>query len=223
MEEMLKLTNIKLNLLLGITRHDVLNKLTALMGYNQLLAEKTADMEIRTMVESQMRITNAIRVQIEFTREYESLGVKGLRWERVEDIIGRVSDQFLKTIPVTCEVGNLEVYADPMIDKVFYNLFDNAFRYAEGLSKIRIFSAVSGDSLVISFEDDGVGISPEDKEKIFIQGFGKNTGLGLFLSREILSITGMSIRESGEYGAGARFEIGVPKGSYRMGTNETMF
>ena len=198
MEEMLKLTNIKLNLLLGITRHDVLNKLTVLMGYNQLLAEKIPDTEIRKMLENQMRITNAIRVQIEFTREYESLGAKGLRWQKVEEIISRVNDQFLKTIPVICDVPDLEVFADPMIEKVFYNLFDNAFRYGEGLTKIRISSTVNGDKLVICFEDDGIGISLDDKERIFMQGYGKNTGLGLFLSREILSITGMSIRESGE-------------------------
>ncbi len=52
---------------------------------------------------------------------------------------------------------------------------------------------------------------------IFKQGHGKNTGLGLFLSREILSITGMTIKECGEPGKGARFEILVPKEIYRSG------
>jgi len=65
-------------------------------------------------------------------------------------------------------------------------------------------------------EDNGNGIAPEDRVHLFTKGFGKNTGLGLFLSREILSITNMEIRETGTYGKGARFEIIVPKGSYRM-------
>jgi len=43
----------------------------------------------------------------------------------------------------------------------------------------------------------------------------KNTGLGLFLSREILSITGITIRENGDPGKGARFEMVVPNGIYR--------
>jgi signal transduction histidine kinase len=65
-------------------------------------------------------------------------------------------------------------------------------------------------------EDNGTGIPPSDKEKIFTRGFGKNTGLGLFLSREILAITGIAIRETGEPGRGARFEMTVPKGAYRF-------
>jgi len=61
-----------------------------------------------------------------------------------------------------------------------------------------------------------VGISVEDKKKLFTRGFGKNTGLGLFLSREILAITGITITENGIPGKGARFEIVVPKGMWRM-------
>ena len=60
------------------------------------------------------------------------------------------------------------------------------------------------------------GIAAEEKEKIFERGFGKNTGFGLFLVREILSISGITIRETGTEGEGARFEISVPKGSYRL-------
>ena len=69
---------------------------------------------------------------------------------------------------------------------------------------------------MIRIEDDGIGIPVHDKELIFERGFGKNTGLGLFLSREILSITNISIREVGEFQHGARFEINVPQGVYRF-------
>ena len=69
---------------------------------------------------------------------------------------------------------------------------------------------------VIVCEDDGVGVPAGDKERIFDKGFGKNTGLGLALSREILDITGITITETGTPGAGARFEITVPAGSCRL-------
>ena len=55
----------------------------------------------------------------------------------------------------------------------------------------------------------------DEKERIFERGYGKNTGLGQFLAREILAITGITIAENGEPGRGARFEITVPKGQYR--------
>ena len=70
--------------------------------------------------------------------------------------------------------------------------------------------------MIINFEDNGVGIPTDEKEQIFERGYGKNTGLGLFLASEILSITGMTIRETGEPGKGARFEIAVPKDGYRV-------
>ena len=64
-------------------------------------------------------------------------------------------------------------------------------------------------------EDNGVGIPAKQKKKIFERGFKKSTGLGLFLTREILRITGIRIQETGIDGSGARFEIAVPKGMYR--------
>ena len=71
--------------------------------------------------------------------------------------------------------------------------------------------------LVITFEDDGVGIPAEFKTKIFNREYFKHTGFGLNLSREILEITGITITETGEPGKGARFEIRVPEGKYRRG------
>jgi signal transduction histidine kinase len=68
--------------------------------------------------------------------------------------------------------------------------------------------------------DYGTGISEEDKKKLFRKGFGKHTGLGLFLSKEILSITGITIAEDGVPGKGADFRIVVPKGSYRFNGNK---
>ena len=57
----------------------------------------------------------------------------------------------------------------------------------------------------------------QQKERIFKRGFGMNMGLGLTLSREILSITGLAIRETATPGAGARFEIAVPDEDFRSG------
>ncbi len=78
-------------------------------------------------------------------------------------------------------------------------------------------SSGTADGILI-VADDGVGVPLADKERIFERGFGRNTGLGLFLVREILGITGMSIRETGEPGKGARFEVTVPKGMFRLGS-----
>jgi len=72
------------------------------------------------------------------------------------------------------------------------------------------------DKLILVIEDNGTGIPPDEKNIIFDRSLGKNAGLGLFFVREVLSITDMTIEETGEYTKGARFEITVPKGNYQF-------
>jgi signal transduction histidine kinase len=93
---------------------------------------------------------------------------------------------------------------------------DNAVRYGGKITTIRFSVRESGADTVLLCEDDGDGVLPDEKEKIFERGFGKNTGLGLALSREILAITGIVIQETGEPGKGARFEMIIPKGMWRI-------
>ncbi|MBN1432101.1 MAG: HAMP domain-containing histidine kinase, partial [Methanomicrobiaceae archaeon] len=69
-------------------------------------------------------------------------------------------------------------------------------------------------------EDDGVGIPDEYKEKIFRREHYKNSGLGLFLSGEILAITGLTITETGTPGRGARFNVHVPEDKFRKSGDE---
>jgi signal transduction histidine kinase len=123
----------------------------------------------------------------------------------------------LRGIAVDNGSSTFEVYADPLLVRVFYNLIDNALMYgSEQMTTIRISQRKSNRGLVIVCEDDGVGIPADKKEAIFNRGYFKHTGFGLYLSREILSITGITIIENGTPGKGARFEITVPKGAWRM-------
>jgi signal transduction histidine kinase len=109
----------------------------------------------------------------------------------------------------------VELYADPLVQKVFSNLIDNAVRYGKTITTItfRYEESVSGPAIIC--EDDGIGIRDDEKEKIFAFEYGLNTGLGLFLAREILMITGISITETGVAGKGARFEILCPHNTIR--------
>ena len=122
----------------------------------------------------------------------------------------------LADISLKVQFDGISIYADPLIEKVFYNLMENTVRHGEHVTEILLSLEKTDDVLTILYEDNGVGITPEFKEKIFIRGFGKHTGLGLFLIREILSITGITIAETGEYGKGVRFAIRVPNDRYRL-------
>jgi signal transduction histidine kinase len=145
------------------------------------------------------------------------MGVKAPVWQNVSALVRRIIARLpMRDIHVDGGDPALEVFADPLLEKVFYNLIDNSLRYGgEQMTSIRVTALKEKRHLVISVEDDGVGISAKDKTRLFTKGFGTHTGLGLYLSREILSITGMTITEKGEPGKGARFEITVPKGAWR--------
>jgi signal transduction histidine kinase len=108
-----------------------------------------------------------------------------------------------------------EVIADALIDKVCYNLIDNAVRHGGKVTTIRFSVQGSGDDHRIICEDNGNGVPADEKKRIFEKESGKDTELGLFLAREILSITGITIAETGEPGKGARFEMTVPEDAYR--------
>ncbi|MDD3399113.1 MAG: ATP-binding protein, partial [Candidatus Methanomethylophilaceae archaeon] len=109
---------------------------------------------------------------------------------------------------------------DPILEKVFFNLMDNTVRHGAGATYARLSHRRERDQLVIVWEDDGLGVEDEKKGSIFQRGFGQNTGFGLFMTKEVLEMLGMSIIETGTYGKGARFEIRVPMGMYRIGKNE---
>jgi signal transduction histidine kinase len=112
----------------------------------------------------------------------------------------------------------LEIFSDPLIEKVFYNLMENSIRYGEHVTQMDFSVAETEDGIILTYADNGVGITADDKKKLFQKGFGKHTGLGLFLSKEILSITGLSIHETGTEGKGTRFEISLPPGTWRRGS-----
>ncbi|NLD56741.1 MAG: PAS domain S-box protein, partial [Methanomicrobiales archaeon] len=217
MEEALFQVNKKLNLLSGVTRHDILNQLTALRTYLELSLDYTTDPAMIDFIAKEKQITEIIDQQISFTRDYQKLGLNAPTWQEVNAtiswIIQPLSDP---SVRIAIDIPLLEVFADPMLEKVFYNLVDNAIRHGgKTLSEIRISEHEDSAGLLITVEDNGAGIADESKEQIFERGFGQNTGFGLFLSREILGITGITIRETGTCGKGARFEIRVPRGTYR--------
>jgi len=214
----LAVANKKLNLLSSITRHDITNQLTVLVGYLLILEKKQPDTSYAEYFQKINTSSQRISAMIRFTKEYEKIGVNAPSWQDCRTLVDTAAKQApLGKIMVKNDLpAGTTVFADPLITRVFYNLMDNAVRYGGKITTIRFSAEESGDNPLIVCEDDGDGVPAEEKEKIFERGFGKNTGLGLALSREILSITGITIHETGEPGVGARFEITVPKEAWRM-------
>lgn len=209
--------NKKLNILSSITRHDILNKLTALYAYLDMSREMCTSESQCATIDKEIETLASLQRQIEFTRYYQDIGVREPEWHGVEETFRKAfSEVSPQGIEAEASCPGLEVYADPLIEKVFYNLIENSLRHGEHVTRIRLFAQKAKIGYLIAYEDDGAGVPADIKEKLFRRGFGKHTGLGLFLSREILAITGIMIKENGEPGKGARFEITVPDEAYRI-------
>ncbi len=216
--------NHKLGILTSITRHDIQNKLTGVMGYLDLMRGSLRDPHLIEYLDKAETAAEAIRHHIEFTKDYESLGGTAPVWQAISPVLAEIRSHFdLGTIVFEEPSPGFSVFADPMFCKVLYNLVDNSLRHGVHVRRIRIYPAPSETGCILTYEDDGVGISQDKKELIFERGYttsvgpGKTSGLGLFLVRDILAITGIRIKETGVPGAGSRFEMSIPQGKWRNG------
>jgi DNA-binding response OmpR family regulator len=216
-EKALDEANKKLNLLSGITRHDINNQLMALNGYVELLQNEIPDPSYERYFSRITQASSQITAMIRFTREYEMIGIRAPVWQDLQALVDRAGTGVIPgqvTLKNDIPSGR-EVFADPLIVKVFFNLIDNAIRHGGRITTIRFsLSARDGDRIIVC-EDDGDGVAMDEKERIFDRAVGKNTGFGLPISREILRITGCSMKETGEPDKGARFEIVMPDGTFR--------
>jgi PAS domain S-box-containing protein len=212
-EVALEKANRKLSLLNSITRHDITNQISVLRGNLDLVRETITDPGMSAKLQKVDGCSRNILDQIRFTKEYQDMGSTAPQWQMVADAVR--SNSHAKDVQISEEAARLSIYADPMLPKVFNNLIENTVRYAGMPVTIRI-ECESGDKVMrLVYEDVGPGIPEDEKEKIFEKGFGRGTGLGLFLSREILAITGITIRENGVQGQGSRFEMCIPIQMFR--------
>ncbi|WP_319579025.1 PAS domain S-box protein [uncultured Methanospirillum sp.] len=215
--EAISQVNHKLKILSSVTRHDILNRIMVTSAYSGMLLEDVQDPDFQRKLNAIRQSSEEIRILIEFTGQYQNLGETTPTWQVLEGLFSfRAIQGLLSGIRLTLDLGGVEIYADNMLEKVIYNLVENSVRHGKNLTRISLSSHEESGTMMIWYEDDGGGIIPEEKEKAFEKGFGKNTGRGLFLIREILSITGITITENGIFGTGVRFEMVVPAGIWRF-------
>jgi PAS domain S-box-containing protein len=209
--------NLKMDLIFSMTRRDILDQLSVIVNYLERAQLKTSPEAMQTFFDKTLESVESIRTQMAFVRSLQDLGITSPKWQSVKksfwDAVRLIPSS---DIDFLVDMDDVELYADPLLSRVFYNLLANSIQHGgDRMTRIRLDSQKSGEFLTLIYEDNGTGIPFHEKEKIFDFGYGKGTGFGLFLIREILGYTGMTITETGEPEKGARFEIIVPKGKFR--------
>lgn len=212
LEEGLRSTNRSLSTLNQILRHDIRNDLTAIWGYLELIEASDLDERQRGLLGKTIDRVKSADGHLEFARRQGAPGATAI-WQDVqasmENALGKVD---LRGVKVESRVQGIRVLADPLLENVFHTLADNTMRHGGAVSRMIVRGENIETGLALIWEDDGIGVPPEQKGLVFDKGYGDNTGLGLYLAREILSNTGITITEEGEPGKGARFVMRVPSG-----------
>ncbi|MFA7197873.1 MAG: PAS domain S-box protein [Methanoculleus sp.] len=206
----------QLNTLSGILRTDLSNRLAVLYGHLSLGVMKFDDPAVLSFIDDLNDAANGIRRQIEISREFRDIGTSPPAWVPVQETVrGAAAGLAFGAVSLEAWTERLEVFADPHLGTVFTHLFENSLAPETGATRIVVTYHLRPEGCAIIVEDDGTGIPDVEKEGLFVQK-AEGYGRGLFLAHEILAITGITIRETGRFGTGARFELLVPPKGHRV-------
>lgn len=216
MESALQTTGNRLNVLAGIIRNDIAKKLAVIYGRLSIGVMKFNDPEVLSFIASLQDSANGIQRQIEISREFRDIGTTPPAWIPVQEACLEAAERVdFKNFTFHAWTARLEIFADPHIPTVFYHLFENSKRQGTGANRVVVSYHIRPDGCAIIIEDNGNGIPNTQKDLLFSQR-SETYGCGLYLAREILTLTGVTVHETGVHGKGTRFEILVPPKGYRI-------
>jgi len=216
-EKALKAANDKLKFLSRIS-HDHLHRTVDQMVQTVKNADEHSNDTVARGFFNQIQVLALhLKQQLFLTESYKNLGISPPAWLGVQQILesanlslapGSVSPRFW--------TERLEIYADPLFKDVLIHLAGNAIRHGITLKNLIVTYHEIPEGLDLILEDDGIGIPADKTQRIFDYDEEGHAGIGLFICREILGVTGMTITETGTEGKGARFVIHAPPDGYRI-------
>jgi PAS domain S-box-containing protein len=163
------------------------------------------------------RVAEIVRRLRSFARLDEAELKKVDVHEGIEDTLTLLHHEIKHNIQVVRDYGNLPPMSvfPSRLNQVFLNLINNARQAIRDKGTITIKTRVEDETAVISFTDDGIGISRENLPRVFDPGFttkgvGVGTGLGLSICYQIIKDHRGRIDVESEPGKGATFTIRIP-------------
>jgi len=223
--EEINLINNKKDQFIGFASHELKTPLTTIKGYLQLAesAEIPAQDIIPKISKQLTRLESIIADLLDISKiqagkldlYFSKTSLKDILKESIELI--DFSDH---TIQVDNPAEDITIVVDHQkITQVLINLLTNAVKYSMPGTTISVTAMLLGDQIQISVSDQGIGIPPEHRQKIFDQFYrissadkikAKGMGLGLYISKEIMEAHSGKIRVESEEGKGSTFYIQFP-------------
>ncbi|MBS2019203.1 MAG: hypothetical protein JST00_40435 [Deltaproteobacteria bacterium] len=204
--------------------HELRSPLTALYGELQLALRRSrsAD-EYRTSIEEALASAKRLKVLAEDLLALAQVGAARVPPDACVDLddVARRAASWVrpeaerKGVEIAIDTKGLAVRGRAMdIERLLRNLLDNAVRHARDEGRVDLFAEQDGDEIVIGVLDDGPGVAPAERERVFdpfyrsddARARAEGSGLGLAIAREITREHGGDIEvRSGPSGRGALF------------------
>ncbi len=194
--------------------HELRSPITSIRGFAEGMADGVIPPEehpkyLRLVADESTRLSGLVNDLLALSRlerddaalEYSVFDINEMLRRA---IIRRMADVEKKQIEIACEPEEDPCYvrADrDRIEQVVINLLDNAIKFTGEGGKITLYSRIREETAEITVQDNGTGVAPEDRDKIFDRFFtadrahtsGKGTGLGLSICKRIMDMHGQSL------------------------------
>lgn len=232
-KEELKQANAAKDKFFSIISHDLGNLFNTLIGFSSLLVTQNKQLSALQKEDSIQRLLRVsqkgyslLRNLLEWSRSQTgtiaskpaTLNLKEIAAENIELLSSNAKAKSIKLFSSVSDTNT--VFADKnMLDTVIRNLLSNAIKFTSANGQVEIASKEKDSEINILISDTGVGIKPEDIDKLFRidvshttigTGEEKGTGLGLILCKDFVEKNGGTLWVESEIGKGSRFCIRLP-------------
>lgn len=231
--------NLKKNEFIALASHELKTPLTTVKGYLQILERYEMNQMMRRFLTKALTQLSRIEALINELLDISKIeaGKLSLYYEtfNIEDLIADVVETFHFSSQthhiVAHNLQHVVVCADRQrIEQVLINLLSNAIKYSPDVDQVLVTLETSDTHVTIKVTDEGVGLSSEQREKIFTRFFRAEgtskmpgLGLGLYLSKEIIERHGGHIGVESEIDKGSTFYFSIPYAQQDDGTVKTLF
>lgn len=218
---------------LALAAHELRNPMTPIVGYVQRLRRllRSEACSLREIEQAVERLEWLIALYVK--RATTLLDVSRITSGRLRLEVSRIDVGELvrnaasafepatqlsgSTLTLAVEQG-LVVHADRLaLEQILDNLLLNAIKYGAG-KPIHVSALSQGETLVLQVRDNGIGLTPEDQERIFqpferavAYGTKAGFGIGLWVVRQLVDAMGGAIRLDSSPGAGTLFTVTIPR------------
>jgi PAS domain S-box-containing protein len=134
--------SMKIDLLFSITRRDILDQLSIIVNSLERAQLKSSREAMQTFFDKTLESIESIRNQMAFVRSLQDIGITSPTWQSVKKAFWEaVMLNPSNTIDIRVEMDDIELYADPLLPRVFYNLLTNSIQHGD--HKVELLSSAA--------------------------------------------------------------------------------